>query len=115
MKKKLILIGKILGPTLIGIVFSLLVYKILDTWVFTGGEGQRLILGYSALFGILPIASIFAGMLSKVWLHRIWISVFNVIGIWAVLYFIADRSILVVPFLPIYMFCGFLASLLPNR
>ncbi|MBS4537253.1 hypothetical protein GOQ27_02205 [Clostridium sp. D2Q-11] len=115
MKEKLILTGKIIGPTLVGIIFSLLAYKILDTWLFEGEEGRILIIGYSIFFGVLPIASILAGMLSKIWLHRIWVSIFNVVGIWAVLYFVLDQSIFVVPFLPVYMFCGFLAALLPSK
>lgn len=114
MNKKFVLALRIVGPTIVGIIFSLITYKILDVSFLSGGKEREIILVYSVLFGVVPIASILAGMLSKIWLHRIWVSIFNVVGIWIVFYFIANQSIYVVPFLPIYMFCGFLAALVPS-
>ncbi|WP_130806418.1 hypothetical protein [Senegalia massiliensis] len=112
MNKNFIIALKVIGPTIIGIIFSFITYKILDVSFFNGEEGRELIISYAAIFAILPIASIFSGMISKVFLNKLWVSLFNVIGIWLVLFAVAGWSIFVLPFLPLYMICGFFGALL---
>lgn len=113
MNKKVVLALKIIGPTIIAIIFALITYKILDISFFKGIEDREIIIKYSVLFAIIPIASILAGMLSKVFLNKLWVSIFNVLVIWLLLFALVNGNIIVLPFLPIYMVCGFLGALLP--
>ncbi|MGO1367772.1 MAG: hypothetical protein ACTHVE_06575 [Senegalia sp. (in: firmicutes)] len=103
---------KVIGPTIIAIIFSLLSYKILDIYFFRGIEGREVFIKYSALFSIIPIASILAGMLSKAFLDKLWVSIFNVLAIWLLLFTLFDFNIILLPFLPIYIICGLLGALL---